>query len=200
MTILVRAVEMAQRLLTDRLSTADAALDATAGNGHDTLFLAKLTPPDAEIWAFDIQASALANTHKILVENGLVDKVRLVNACHSRIAIHIRQPLDVVMYNLGYLPGGDREMTTQGSTTIASLTQVIPLLSVGGLVSIVAYPGHPSGLREHAAVRDFLTDLPPNEYIVGCWSMPNQKKDPPVLYIVQRIRGEMRENPSPREN
>ncbi|MDR3593016.1 MAG: class I SAM-dependent methyltransferase [Negativicutes bacterium] len=190
-TIAANAVEMAQRLLTERLPAAGCAVDATAGNGRDTLFLAKKTAPHAQLWAFDIQTSALANTQKLLVEHGLADKVRLVHDCHSRIASHIQGTVDIVMYNLGYLPGGDRALTTGRETTIASLTGVLPQLALGGLITVVAYPGYPAGRVEHEAVRLFLAALPQNEFTVGCWSMLNQRNDPPLLYIIQRIRGEL---------
>jgi len=200
MTIVAKAVEMAQLLLADKLPHIRSAVDATAGNGRDTLFLAKMTAPAAKIWAFDIQTAALANTHKLLTENGLEAKVQLVNDSHSRILSHVRAPLDIVMYNLGYLPGGDRTLATDRATTIASLTQVMPSLALGGLISVVAYPGYPAGRIEHEAVRAFLGNLPQTEFTVGCWSMLNQRNDPPLLYIIQRIRGDFHEDSTPHED
>lgn len=194
MMIVAKAVEMAKRLLTEKLPQVRFAVDATAGNGHDTLFLARLTPPQAVIWAFDVQAAALENTGKLLSKHRLDHKVRLVNDCHSQIHLHVRQPLDAVTYNLGYLPGGDKGLTTREETTIASLTHVLPMLALGGLISIVAYPGHPAGKMEQEAVRSFLAGLPQTEFTVGCWSMLNQRNDPPLLYIIQRIKGDLCEN------
>ncbi len=198
--IAANAVQMARQLLADNLPGARCVVDATAGNGRDTLFLAEKTAPQAAIWAFDIQTSALANTAKLLAEHGLAAKVRLVSECHSRIQRHIREPVDIVMYNLGYLPGGDHALATAPATTVASLAAVLPLLAPGGLISIVAYPGHPPGRIENEAVRSLLATLPQSEYTVGCWSMLNQKNDPALLYIIQRIRGDLRENPTPRQN
>jgi hypothetical protein len=198
--IAANAVEMAQQLLADKLLHSLRAVDATAGNGRDTLFLAKMTPAAAQIWAFDIQSSALVNTQKRLTEHGLETKVQLVNDCHSKIQHYIHEPLDAIMYNLGYLPGGGRTIVTEPATTIASLTQALPLLAVGGLISVVAYPGYPAGRMEHEAVRSFLIALPQNVFTVGCWSMQNQKNDPPLLYIIQRIRGELSEKSAPCKN
>ena len=110
---MIKAVTMAERLLKDKLVGAKCAVDATCGNGHDTLLLAKTSPRDAIIWAFDIQPVALANTQKLLAEHHLAEKVRLIESCHSHIAEYVHEPVDVAMFNLGYLPGGEISLTTR---------------------------------------------------------------------------------------
>lgn len=191
--IVDKVVLLAQQMLKDRLSLAQCVVDATAGNGRDTLFLAQSTPYDAVIWAFDIQASALANTNKLLHNHGLGSKVRLINKCHSRIDDYLRQPIDVAMFNLGYLPGGEHSLVTKPATTIAALQKVLALLAVDGIISIVAYPGHPDGRLENETVHNYVGELPSNEFRVGCWSMVNQQNAPPLLYLIENTGGGKRE-------
>lgn len=183
---IVKAVDMAQRLLADKLSTALVAVDATCGNGYDTLFLAGHSPAGAIVWAFDIQPAALAATARRLAAAGLDSKVRLVEACHSRLGDYVAGPIDVAMLNLGYLPGGDHAATTLAVTTVAVLGQILERLATGGLVSVVTYPGHPAGYGENAAVAEFLAALPPREFAVASWQALNQRNQPPVLYIVEK--------------
>lgn len=185
------AVTMAQRFLLTRLPAASTAVDATAGNGHDTLFLAQNTPPEATVWAFDIQAAAFANTRRRLAEHGCADKVRLVADSHVNVDRHVTAPPDAVMFNLGYLPGADHTVTTLADTTLVALARITGLLNAGGMMTIVAYPGHPAGQEENAAVAGFLRTLPQKQYTVSCWAVLNQKNNPPVLYLVEK-RGDKR--------
>jgi threonine dehydrogenase-like Zn-dependent dehydrogenase len=159
------------------------------GNGYDTLFLARHTPDKASVWAFDIQAAAVANTKRLLAEHALGEKVRLVEDCHSRVNRYVQQPIDIAMFNLGYLPGSDHSITTSAATTVEALQQIFVLLAVGGLVSIVAYPGHLPGREEHEAVHCLLKKLPQSHFTVGHWQMVNQKNHPPEMYLVEKVKG-----------
>ncbi len=185
MTI-ANAVAMAHRLLVDKLAAARTVVDATAGNGHDTLFLAANTPADATVWAFDRQQTALDNTARLLAANGLGGKCRLIAGCHSRLGEHITGLVDAAMFNLGYLPGGDHGFTTCAATTVAALGGITGLLAPGGIVTVVAYPGHPAGETENAAVADYLARLPQADFTVAAWRMLNQRNRPPILYIIGR--------------
>jgi hypothetical protein len=94
------------------------------------------------------------------------------------------------MFNLGYLPGGKHELTTKSETTLKAAGQIFELLVVGGLVSIVAYPGHPDGREEQVALHECLSTLSSKDYSVASWSMVNKKNNPPILYLIEKIRGE----------
>ncbi len=185
MTI-ANAVAMAHALLMDKLPSAKTVVDATAGNGHDTLFLAQNTPADAVVWAFDLQTEALSATERLLAEKGSFAKCRLIGDCHSRLADYITAPVDVAMFNLGYLPGGDHCITTSAATTVAALVAVLKLLAPGGLVTVVAYPGFPAGDEENSAVAEYLGTLPQTAFASACWRMLNQRNRPPILYIIGR--------------
>lgn len=183
---IVNAVKMAHALLLPKLKNAYNVVDATAGNGKDTLFLAINTPSEAVIWAFDIQQTALNKTKALLADHGQERKVKFILASHDQIANYVNSPVDAAMFNLGYLPGGDHTVTTMPDTTVAALNQLLTLLNPMGIISIVAYPGHDMGRREELALRSFLATLPQKLYTVACWQMINQVNNPPVLYIVER--------------
>lgn len=182
----LKAVTMAQLLLSEKVKRADFLLDATAGNGFDTLFLTETSKETARIWAFDIQEEAVATARQLLEENGRADKVHFVLDCHSRIARYIPGAIDAAMFNLGYLPKSNHTVKTSPATTVAALEQTCACLAAGGLISVVAYPGHAGGQAEYKAVTDFLANLPPGDFAVGCWSMLNQANCPPVLFIVEK--------------
>lgn len=187
---IANALTMSHQMLAERARAARRAVDATAGKGRDTLFLAELMPADSTLWAFDIQEEALASTRGLLTSHNLGLNVKLIHACHSTLGQYISEPIDVAMFNLGYLPGASHQLTTKPATTISALQQVISLLAVSGLVSIVCYPGHDPGSEENKAVKDYLTTLPQKEFTVGAWSMLNQINNPPILYIVEKIGSE----------
>ena len=185
--IVAKALVMAHELLRPRLQGARTVVDATAGNGHDTLFLAANTPPDAVVWAFDIQAAALEKTAVRLAGQGLAGKCRLVADSHANLADHVAEPIDAAMFNLGYLPGGDHACTTRAATTTDALGQVLDKLTTGGLATVVAYPGFAAGAAEEEALAAFLAALPQTSYTVANWRVLNQRNNPPVLYIVEKI-------------
>ncbi|HWR45221.1 class I SAM-dependent methyltransferase [Sporomusa sp.] len=187
------AVVMAQRLLRPKLVTAILVVDATAGNGNDTLFLADNTPNTTVVWAFDIQTQALTKTQELLTNHELDYKVHLVLDSHAHIPKYINQPVDAAMFNLGYLPGGDHAISTSSDTTIQAIAQTLQLLAADGLVTIAAYPGYEHGRLELQAVHEYLTSLSQKMFTVACWSMVNQKNSPPVLYVIEKIRSEQLE-------
>ncbi|MHC1746087.1 MAG: class I SAM-dependent methyltransferase [Negativicutes bacterium] len=197
---LSNAVKMAHQFLSDRLSNAQYVVDATAGNGYDTLFLAENTSENATIFAFDIQQIALDKTRKLIDNHGFSAKVRYILDSHVDIASYADQQIDVVMFNLGYLPGGSHAITTQAKTTVLALQNVLPHLSLNGMVSVVAYPGHPAGKEERMLLKDFLQSLPQQKYTVGSYTISNQINHPPVLYMIENVGGKADEGTASRKN
>ncbi len=188
------AVRMAHQLIRSRLPAAHRVVDATAGNGNDTLFLAENTPATAAVWAFDIQPQALAKTEELLARHQLAHKVRLVLDSHSRLSNYLQSPVDAVMFNLGYLPGSDHTLSTSPATTLQAVKQALALITDSGLMTIAAYPGYEQGRQECQAVQTYLSGLNQKNYAVACWSMVNQKNNPPVLFIIEKIRSEQLES------
>jgi SAM-dependent methyltransferase len=138
------------------------AIDATCGNGHDTLFLLELG--FAQLVGFDIQDRALLATQE-RCKNYSVDRLTLVNESHSMLAETIHDlklsshKLSCVVFNLGYLPSGDKAIATQSRSTLEALDQACSALANGGLISLLCYPGHPHGVEETADLIQALTNL-----------------------------------------
>ncbi|MFZ3170719.1 MAG: class I SAM-dependent methyltransferase [Carboxydocellales bacterium] len=153
------AVNLAHSFVSRALSAGEAAVDATAGNGNDTLFLAEIVGPLGQVYAFDIQEEALANTKRKLGEAGELAQTRLIKEGHQNLAQYVVGPVAVLMFNLGYLPKGNHELTTRPETTCPAIQAGLNLLKPGGIISIVIYPGHPGGELEAAQVESLLQQL-----------------------------------------
>ena len=121
------------------------AVDATMGNGHDTKWLCELAGETGTVYAFDVQAQAVENTRARLAEAGLLSRARLFHAGHERMAEFVDHPSDAIVFNLGWLPGGEKTVTTLTDTTIAAVSAATELLAPGGLMTICIYPGHAEG-------------------------------------------------------
>jgi len=155
----VRLTELAHALLAESLGPGAKAVDATAGNGHDTLFLARLVGPAGKVVALDIQPLAVATTRARLAEAGLGGRCDVRVADHAALARLLpedfRGSTDGVILNLGYLPGSDHAVTTRPPATLAALRDALAALRPGGRLVCVAYTGHPGGEEEGAAVAAF---------------------------------------------
>lgn len=153
----------AQALLRDHVLPGDIVIDATAGNGHDTLLLAELVGEAGQVFAFDNQADAIESTRSRLVQVGLERRVILLCHGHEQMVQTIPESLHgrlkAVIFNLGYLPGGDKSHTTQTAITLSALTQAFKLLMPGGMLSIMAYTGHPGGRAEAEAIKQWAAAL-----------------------------------------
>ncbi len=177
----------------------DIVIDATAGNGHDTLFLAQRVGPYGKVYAFDIQQAALDQTAARLAEVGM-NNVRLIHDDHANM-LSVVEPrhhgrISAVMFNLGYLPGGDRSIITKPSSTIAAIRAAIQLLRDGGKITILAYPGHPGGLEERAAVERLLAEVTP-ALMVKWYTGEEGTRISPKLLVITRMETDLpaRERP-----
>lgn len=176
------------RGLADRvLSPGDFAVDGTVGNGHDTVMLAAAVGPSGRVFGFDIQAPALAATREQLRSVGLADRVVLFEAGHERLAellpSEVKGKLRIAVFNLGYLPGGDKSLVTCMETTLAALCQAWEWLATGGLLLVTLYPGHPGGDEETAAVQAWAAGLDPRQARVVLRHSLNRRQAPQVLAI-----------------
>ena len=157
-----RLTALAHALAKEILSPGDRAVDATAGNGNDTLFLAECVGADGKVWAFDVQAAALTATHARLAAAGCAERVELVHAGHETLATHLpaeeKGRLAAVFFNLGYLPHGDHGLITRGETTLAALRMLTDWIRPGGHLSLLVYPGHPGGAVEAQMVRKWIAE------------------------------------------
>ena len=147
-------IDLAHSLWKKIVKKGDLIVDATCGNGHDTLILAKLalTSKEGTLYAMDKQTKAIVSCKGLLskeLPEEILSKVHFVQGCHSRFPSEIAQEsASLIVYNLGYLPGGDKSQTTETATTLLSVQKALSLLSKGGVISITCYPGHKEGMVE----------------------------------------------------
>lgn len=182
-----KALRMAAHLVSLTVRPGEQAVDATAGNGRDTLLLARLVGPHGKVYAFDIQQEALERTAAALEAEGMRERVILIPAGHQTLARHVRDEVAAVMFNLGYLPGGNHRIVTRGETTVEGLRAALSLLRPGGLVSVVVYPGHRGGIAEKRALKGFSRGLDQKRFACAWTVLANQAHHPPELVTVQRL-------------
>lgn len=180
---LEKQVDAAHLLIRNHLQSDDIAIDATCGNGQDTLFLASLLT-NGKIYALDIQEAALARTQEKLRASGFEDRVELLHQSHATFPESIHPgSVKLIVYNLGYLPGGDRHLTTLTDTTMQSLNAALPLLKNDGALSIMLYPGHAEGTKEAERVTEWAKGLPSYAYVVQKMTRLNRNLAPELLWI-----------------
>lgn len=162
------------------------ALDCTVGNGNDTINLARLVGYKGKVYGFDIQEIALEYTSVRLKELDLLDRVTLINDSHENISKFISEGLDFIIYNLGYLPKGDKSIKTIAKSTVESLKQALKLINPNGLILITVYTGHEGGMEEKEAIESLLRSLDQKEFNVLKYDFINQINYPPILYAVEK--------------
>lgn len=179
-------MDIVHTLLAKIVLTGDTVLDATAGNGGDTLVLARLVGKEGRVFAFDIQESALKETKRRLEEAGLVARVSLIHAGHENLHQVPTGDLRAAVFNLGYQPGGDMNIITRAQTTLTALETVLSRLLPGGVAILTVYWGHPGGPEEKSAVEDYAAGLPAGEWDVARLSFPNRLQAPLVIALQKR--------------
>ncbi|MBR4597254.1 MAG: class I SAM-dependent methyltransferase [Opitutales bacterium] len=160
--------QKAKEILADFLKGIEspASIDATCGNGFDTLFLAQNSGKAGKVFAFDIQKAAVENTRELLQENSLLDRVEIFNAPHEFLKEKIPQEyfgkINAAMFNLGWLPKSDKKIITKPESTIAAIKAVEEIANKRkNLISVLAYPAHGGGRREFEAVKEYLLKFSP---------------------------------------
>lgn len=187
----VSILGMAHKLIEARVGPGDIAIDATVGGGHDTLALARLVGAGGRVYGFDIQPQAIERTWLRLEAAGVGgERVTLFAASHDRMAASVPAEahgrIAAVMFNLGYLPGADHATITVPATTLPALDASLALLRPGGILTVVAYPGHEGGHAEAAAVERWAAELPQDECQSLLYRFVNQRNDPPFLLAVEK--------------
>ena len=176
MSYLLRSARfLAAEVLQSAVSPGDTVVDATMGNGHDTLTLCHLVGPEGTVIAFDVQESAVENT-----------RARLYCLGHERMLEKVAGPVAAVAFNLGWLPGGNKAVTTHWETTKIAVESALSLLRPLGVAVICAYPGHAEGDREREALVSLLANLPLQQYNVLRQKFLNAGPGAPECFVIQR--------------
>jgi SAM-dependent methyltransferase len=179
-------IDLAHQYWERLLVPGDIAIDATCGNGFDTAFLAKILL-HGRVIAMDKQADAIAaSKEKIEKElgNEVCKNIEFYHQCHSTFPDKIlKETIKLIVYNLGYLPKGDKSIITASSSTLASLAKALDLIQPGGAISVTCYPGHPGGDEEEIAVLEFAKNLDPQLWSCFHHSRINKAKSPSLLLL-----------------
>lgn len=184
-----RLTEQAHQIIQAVVEPGESVIDATAGNGHDTCFLAGLVGPAGSVFAFDVQGIAVQRTTDRLAEAGLRNAT-VLQRDHAEIKQAI--PIDVhgriaaVMFNLGYLPGGDRSIITEADSSLAAIQSSLTVVRPGGVVTILAYPGHSGGNDETASVQRLIDELPAADFETSICRSATASKTAPLLFVIVR--------------
>lgn len=162
-------------------------IDATCGNGYDTLFLCKHAKNigNVNVLAFDIQEIAIERTLSLLNENLDYINYEVIKDSHEFINKYLNKSFDIALFNLGYLPQSDKSITTNGSITVNAIDNLLPYLKVNGKIFITTYISHDEG-NEFDIVHNYLKDLNKSKYNVLHMNLINKNKTPPELYIIEK--------------
>lgn len=185
--LLKNSLHISHELVSKVVQPGDIVVDATMGNGGDTLFLAKLVGDSGKVFAFDIQQLALDNTRKRLSDAGVLHRAELIMDGHQNIGNYVPKGIKAVMFNLGYLPKGDHSIGTRAETTIAAIEGSQELLCREGIVMIVIYYGGDSGFDEKNTVMDYLKSLDCRKYTVLVQDFVNQVNCPPIAVCIEKM-------------
>ena len=156
---MIDLLALQKSFILNHLGVGDIAVDFTMGNGHDTEFLSRTVGETGHVYAFDVQEQAVASTTKNLANAGCPQNYTLILDSHHNVKKYVQGPIKAGMFNLGYLPGSDKSITTMRETTMPAIEAALDLLDHGGVLLIAVYPGHAEGDAEGKMVLDYLATL-----------------------------------------
>lgn len=184
-------LRFAHCLVKERLTLGDVAIDATLGNGYDTLMLAQQVGEQGVVLSFDVQQQAFDKSQALLEKHQALAPVRFIHTSHVNLQEYWQQQSiarpKIIMFNLGYLPGADKQYTTQVQSSLLALEQSLQILPLQGLLLVTVYPGHPEGALEDMAIRQWARELPQQSYQVLRYGFINQVNKPPYLIAIEKI-------------
>lgn len=190
--LIQKATDIVHLILRDLVSPGDAVVDATCGNGHDSLFLASLIGEDGFLISMDIQKEAVMATSARMASTSVVPRFRILLASHEDLSDvvsaedNLSGTLSAVVFNLGYLPGSDKSIITRADSTVKGLKQALELIRLGGCILVTVYTGHEGGQEEADSVESFLSSLDAKRFSTARHQWLNQSSNPPYVLIIQR--------------
>lgn len=170
------------------IAEGDCCVDATAGNGGDTEFLCRCVGRTGKVYAFDIQKTAIEHTRMRLKEAGYIERAVLFQEGHEQMASYVEEEVSAVLFNFGYLPGGDHRIATRAKTSVEGVRQGMKLLKKGGIMSLCIYSGKDTGYEEKEALLDFLKRLDSKKWLVILNCYYNRENNPPLPVFVIRLK------------
>ncbi|AMK78356.1 SAM-dependent methyltransferase [Methylomonas methanica] len=186
----ISLLDFAHDIVGSYLEPGDIALDATLGNGHDTVFLARSVGAGGHVLGFDIQQQALINSYQRLLQHDLQRRVTLCRASHADMLSHIPEQwhgrVRAVMFNLGYLPGADKTVITRIESTLAALDAACGLLAPRAVITVLAYPGHSGGDLETEQLAAWCRQLDETRFASEVVLSSHDKPSAPRLFVIRK--------------
>ena len=156
---MIDLLELHKYFILNHLREGDVAVDFTMGNGHDTEFLSKTVGATGHVYAFDIQKQAVESTARRLAEAGCPQNYTLIHASHQYVKDYVKVPIKAGMFNLGWLPGGDKTITTMRESTMPAIEAAIDLMDRDAILNVAVYPGHAEGDAEGNMICEYLSGI-----------------------------------------
>lgn len=182
-------LNFSHHLLEESIAQGETVIDATCGNGNDTLFLSKLVGDEGHVLAFDIQEQAIKNAKQLLIDNKRTN-ISFIYDSHAHTSNYLAKEMEGMIggaiFNLGYLPKSDKMIITQEESTITAIDTILHYLKKDGLIVIVVYHGHEGGKQEKEAIIKHMVHLNQKEFNVLRYGFINQKNDPPFILAIQK--------------
>lgn len=176
------------RFIKEQVEPGDICIDATMGNGNDTLLLSRLCGPNGKVFAFDIQEMALENTSRRLLQEQAPQNYTLLLQSHEAMSEYAEEgTVSCIVFNFGYLPGGDHTKATRYDSSINAMEQGLRLLKKGGILSLCIYSGGDSGFEERDAILQWLKQLDSKKYLVIKSDYYNRPNHPPIPVLVIKM-------------
>lgn len=180
------ALKLSHEYIKANLKSGDTAVDATMGRGRDTLLLSQIVENSGKVYAFDIQEEALKSTQELLNTNHCANTTLILDS-HHNLKKYVTSARCVV-FNLGFLPGGDHSIFSHSDTSIQAINEALDIIDDNGFVSICSYYGGDTGFEERDALLSFLEELDQKKYTVMLHSFYNRKGCPPIFIIIEKNR------------
>jgi 16S rRNA C1402 N4-methylase RsmH len=185
-----RILPYARKLLQLTVQEGDIVIDATVGNGHDTTFLAELVGESGHVFGYDIQEQAIKSTLERLENASLLSRVTLFQQSHEKVKDTIPHTfhgkIKGAVFNLGYLPGGNKEIVTVPQSTISAIEQIHDMMAPEGILVVVIYHGHEGGEIERDTLMEFAKNIPQDTAHVLSYRFINQTNNPPFIVAIEK--------------
>lgn len=176
-------LSLQKHFILKHLTEGGVAVDYTMGNGNDTLFLSRTVGNTGRVFAFDVQNQALESTKKLLEENNAPKNYTFILDSHHNLKKYVNVPVNAGMFNLGWLPGSDKSVTTRLETTLPAIADAIDVLAPDGVIIVAVYPGHPEGEEEGKAISEYLSRLDKRKYTCAVFRIVNSPSSPYFFVI-----------------
>lgn len=180
--------EWCHHFIRNHVKEGEFCIDATAGNGNDTLLLCELVGEKGKVIAFDIQDEAVTNTKKRLEEHGVLERAEVLQESHVNMSKYAEEgTVSCIVFNFGYLPGGDHELATRKETSVMAIHEGLRLLKKGGMMSLCIYSGGDSGFEERDAILSEIKQLDGKKYLVIVSEYYNRPNNPPIPVTIVKL-------------